>query len=188
MVERRLSLPIRGMTCASCVAHVEKALKNVDSVSNVSVNLATEKANIWFSTDAATIGHMVKAVEETGYEIPEETVILPIGGMTCASCVAHVERALNKVPGVVEVNVNLATEKATVTFVPGAAGPADFKRAVADAGYEVLEAPAEALAEQEQENEAERKMRQARFRMRIAWAFTIPIILWMFAEMFFGIV
>jgi len=107
--------------------------------------------------------------------------------MTCASCVAHVEKALNKVRGVIEASVNLATEKATVIFVPGVVGLADFKQAVAEAGYEVLEVPEEGAAEEEREDEAERKMRQARFRMRVAWAFTAPIILWMFAEMFFGI-
>jgi len=160
----------------------------VDGVEDVNVNLATEKANVRFNAGVVGIGDLVEAVSETGYEVPTETVTLPIGGMTCASCVAHVERALSKVPGVVEANVNLATEKATVTFVPGVAGLADFKQAVAETGYEVLEAPAEAIAEEEQEDEAERKMREARFRMRVAWAFTVPIILWMFAEMFFGIV
>jgi len=186
MSEQKVTLPVRGMTCASCVAHVEKALKGLDGVEDINVNLATEKANVWFNAEAVKIGDMVKAVQETGYEIPSETVILPIGGMTCASCVAHVEKALNKVPGVVEASVNLATEKATVTFVPGVAGLAEFKQAVAETGYEVLEVPVEAAVEEE-EDEAERKMRGARFRMRVAWAFTVPIILWMFVEMFFGI-
>jgi Cu+-exporting ATPase len=178
------------MTCASCVAHVERALKGVDGVSDVNVNLATEKASVRFSGDAVGIGDLVEAVQETGYEVPTETVTLPIGGMTCASCVAHVERALSRVPGVVGASVNLATEKATVTFVPGVAGLTDFKQAVAEAGYEVLEIPEEGTAagEEEREKEEERKMRQAGFRMRVAWAFTAPIILWMFAEMFFGIV
>jgi Cu+-exporting ATPase len=187
MDNRQLILPVQGMTCASCVAHVKRALKSVNGVKEVNVNLATERASVWFSTDRVGILDLVEAVQETGYEIPTETVILPIGGMTCASCAAHVENALSKVPGVVEANVNLATEKATVTFVPGVASLADFKQAVAETGYEVLEAPPEALAEEEQEDEAERKMLQARFRMRVAWAFTVPIILWMFAEMFFGI-
>ncbi|MEE9616095.1 MAG: heavy metal translocating P-type ATPase [Anaerolineae bacterium] len=187
---KQLTLPVRGMTCASCVAHVEKALKKVDGVADVNVNLATEKASVWFSTDAVGIGDLVEVVQETGYEIPTETLTLPIGGMTCASCTAHVERALNKVPGVVEAGVNLATERATVTFVPGVAGLTDFKQAVAEAGYEVLVVPEEdaAAGEEEREKEDERKMRQASFRMRVAWVFTAPIILWMFAEMFFGIV
>ena len=134
MSDQEITLPVRGMTCASCVAHVERALKGVNGVADVNVNLATEKASIWFSTDAVGIGNLVEAVQATGYDVPTETVTLPIGGMTCASCVAHVERALSKVPGVIEVHVNLATEKATVTFVPGVAGLADFKQAVAEAG------------------------------------------------------
>jgi len=186
MSGQKIALPVRGMTCASCVAHVEKALEKVEGVEEVHVNLATEKAVVEFRLDAATVGDLVAAVQETGYEVPTETVTLPIGGMTCASCAAHVEWALGKVPGVVEAHVNLATEKATVTFVPGVAGLADFKEAVAEAGYEVLEVPEEGGVEEE--DEAERKMRQARFRMRVAWLFTGPIILWMFVEMLFGVV
>jgi len=121
--------------------------------------------------------------------VATETMILPIGGMTCASCANHIESALKKVPGVLQASVNLATEKASVTYIPGLASLADFKRAVADAGYEVLEATEETAGRAgEEEDEAERKMSEARFRMRVAWAFTVPIVLWMFAEMFFGIV
>ena len=97
------------------------------------------------------------------------------------------EKALKGVEGVLSANVNLATEKATVTYIPGVADMADFKRAVADVGYEVVEAPEAVPTEGEKVDEAELKMREARFRMRVAWAFTAPIILWMFAEMFFGI-
>jgi Cu+-exporting ATPase len=175
------------MTCASCVAHVEKALGEVDGVGSANVNLATEKASVSFDPALVNLENLVQAVQETGYEVPTETITLPIGGMTCASCVAHVEKALNKVPGVTEANVNLATEKATVTYVPGVAGLADFKQAVAEAGYEVLDAPEAGAVEEAQEDEAERKMRQARFRMRIAWAFAAPIILWMLPEMVWGI-
>jgi len=186
MSQQTITLPVRGMTCASCVAHVEKALKGVDGVADVNVNLATEKAHVQFNTDAVRVGDLVQAVHETGYEIPTETVILPIGGMTCASCAAHVEKALGRVSGVVRASVNLATEKATVTFVPGVAGLEDFRKAVAEAGYQVLETLAEAV-EEEHEDEAERKMRQARFRMRVAWALTAPIILWMLPEMIWGV-
>jgi Cu+-exporting ATPase len=188
MSEQKVTMPVRGMTCASCVAHVEETLKNAEGVGDVTVNLATEKASVQFDSDTVKVGDMVKAVGETGYEIPTETTAFPVGGMTCASCVAHVEDALNNLPGVVEANVNLATEKASVTFIPGATGMVDFKRAVAEAGYEVLETPAEAeSAEEQREDEAVRKMRQARFRMRVAWLFTAPIVIWMIAEMFFGI-
>jgi len=186
----KVTLPVRGMTCASCVAHVEKALKNVEGVGEVSVNLATEKASLDFKTGAAKVGDLVNAVRETGYEVATDTLNLQIEGMTCASCVNHVEQALNKVPGVIEANVNLATERAAVTYVTETASLGDLKRAVREAGYQVVEEPDEDLAarEQAQEDEVVRKMRKARFRMRMAWVFTAPIIVWMFAEMLFGII
>jgi Cu+-exporting ATPase len=165
---------------------VEKALKGVEGVGDVSVNLATEKASLRLGGETP-VGRLVEAVNATGYEIPTETMTLPIEGMTCASCVAHVEKALNKLPGVVEVNVNLATEKARVTFVSGTTGLGDFKRAVAEAGYQVLELPTPAAVEEEREDEAVRKMRQARFRMLVAWALTVPIMLWMVPEMVAGV-
>ncbi len=186
MSEQRIALPVRGMTCAACVAHVESALKSVDGVEEVAVNLATERALLRFDPSAVRMADLVRAVQETGYEIPTETVILPIGGMTCAACAMHVEKALAEVPGVVAASVNLATEKATVTFIPGMATLADFRKAVAEAGYEVLETPAEGAAVPV-EDEAERKMRASRFRMRVAWALTVPIILWMVPEMIWGI-
>ncbi len=188
--DKNVSLPVRGMTCASCVAHVEKALKGVEGVGEVNVNLATEKASLDFRTDAVKMGDLVNAVEETGYEIPTETTTLDIEGMTCASCVNHVEQALNKVPGVIEASVNLATERASITYVAESTGPSDFKKAVREAGYEVVEGPQKGTSvdAEEHEDEVVRKMREARFRMRLAWLFTIPIVIWMVAEMFFGII
>ena len=187
MATRQVTLPVQGMTCASCVSHVAHALEKVPGVAQVQVNLATEKATVTFDNGPVPLTDLIQAVRETGYDVPTETVTLPIGGMTCASCVSHVEHALKGVPGVLDAVVNLATEKATVTFIPGVAGLADFKRAVAETGYEVLEVPEAGAVGEEEEDEAERKMREARFRMRVAWIFTVPIILWMFAEMFFGI-
>ncbi len=190
MSARKLVLPIKGMTCASCANHVARALKKVPGVADAQVNLATEKATVTFEDGAVPLQDLIHAVRDAGYDVATETITLPIGGMTCASCANHVARALRKVPGVLEANVNLATEKATVTYIPGLATLADFKKAVADAGYEVLEPQEETArtaAAEEEEDEAERKMREARRRMQVAWAFTIPIILWMIPEMFFGI-
>ncbi|MCS7283951.1 MAG: copper ion binding protein, partial [Anaerolineae bacterium] len=167
MDKQTLSIPVQGMTCAACVAHVEHALRSLEGVEDVTVNLATEKATFRFDPNAVRMTDVVRAVQETGYEIPTETVMLLIGGMTCAACAAHVEDALRSLPGVVSVSVNLATEKATVTHIPGIVSLADFRRAVAEAGYEILEAPAEGAAAA-MEDEAERKMRESRFRMRVA--------------------
>ncbi|MBE9472736.1 MAG: heavy metal translocating P-type ATPase, partial [Chloroflexi bacterium] len=200
---KRIALPVQGMTCASCVAHVERALKGVEGVSDTNVNLATEQASVIFDPKLVRLDRLVGAVRDTGYDVLTKTDSLPIGGMTCASCVAHVEGALAKTPGVLNVNVNLATEKATVEYIPTVTGPPDFRRVVAEAGYEVLRRPEEAAlgelsspgssgrgAEEQAEEELSRevrKMQDARRRMLLAWLFTGPIILWMLPEMLAGV-
>ena len=180
------TLPIRGMTCASCATHVEEALRQVEGVDEANVNLATERARVTLSTGGARIGDMVLAVRDAGYEVGSEKIILPIGGMTCAMCSSHVEEALKGLEGVLAANVNLASERALVEYVPGVVTPEDFRRAVADAGYEVLDTDA-GVQEGEGVDEAQRKMAEARFRMLVAWAFTMPIVLWMLPEMLRGI-
>ena len=187
MSKQSVALPIDGMSCASCVAHVQKALSGVDGVAEANVNLATERATLTFNAEVPT-DVLVAAVRDTGYEVKTESVTLSIGGMTCAACVAHVQKALGKVPGVLEANVNLATEKAAVIFIPGVAARSDFNAAVADAGYEVLaDSEAGVPAAGVQEDEAESKMAAARQRMQVAWIFTTVIMVWMIPEMFFGI-
>ena len=133
----RVTLPVEGMTCASCVAHVESALKEVPGVAGVSVNLATEKAAVEFSEREVPFEQLREAVSQAGYKISTSRMTLNLGGMTCASCVAHVESALKGVSGVTEAAVNLATEKATVDYVAGIAELDDFRQAVEEAGYRV---------------------------------------------------
>ena len=139
MATRQVTLPISGITCAACVLHVEGGLKDVNGVANATVNLANERATVQFDPEKAKIDQLVAAVRDVGYDVVVDKITLPIGGMTCASCVAHVEGGLRQVPGVLNVNVNLATERATVEMIPGAATLADLKRAVEDVGYEVLD-------------------------------------------------
>ena len=182
---KQITLPVQGMTCASCVVHVEGALKGVEGVSEANVNLATETASVEFIPEGTEVSQLIAAVRDVGYDVATEKVSLPIGGMTCASCVAHVEGALAGIPGVVSVNVNLATERASVQYIPTMTGLSDFRRAVAEVGYEVLPT-AEEQAEEELSREV-RKMQDARRRMLLAWAFTGPIILWMLPEMLAGL-
>jgi P-type Cu+ transporter len=187
---RQFDLPVQGMTCASCVNHVQKALSRVEGVQDVNVNLATERASLWFEPNV-TADKLVQAVRDTGYDVATDTMELAIGGMTCAACVAHVQKALNKVSGVVEANVNLATERASVTYIPGTTGLSDFEAAVARAGYEVrkrVDVETTSFSQASDiDDEAERKVAAARRRMWTAWAFTAIIMIWMIPEMFLGI-
>lgn len=137
--ELLLSLPIEGMTCASCVRRVERALSRVPGVQSASMNLANERATVAIEPGQARLEDLIKAVEQAGYAVRTAEVTLPVEGMTCASCVRRVERALIRLPGVLSATVNLATEKATVRYVPGAVAYEDFKRAVERAGYRIGE-------------------------------------------------
>lgn len=127
-----ISLPIEGMTCASCVGRVEKALAKVPGVGSVSVNLATERADI-LSAGPVDRAALIQAIEKAGYDVPAGTIELSVEGMTCASCVGRVERALKAVPGVTDAIVNLATERTTVR---GVSSTEDLVAAIKKAGYE----------------------------------------------------
>src|SRR5450830_438008 len=128
------ALAIEGMSCASCVGRVEKALLKVDGVTGASVNLATEMAKV-ISDTVIPLATLQAAVEKAGYTVAQRDIDLNVAGMTCASCVGRVEKALLKVPGVAGASVNLATESARVK-VTGDADAAALIAAIAKAGYE----------------------------------------------------
>ncbi|AEF20826.1 heavy metal translocating P-type ATPase [Pseudomonas fulva] len=163
-------LPIRGMTCASCAGRVERALRGVAQVSDASVNLASERARVQAPTEQ--LSALVAAVEKAGYEVPGQTVDLAISGMTCASCVGRVERALNKQPGVLSTSVNLATERARLQVLPGTDSQALLK-AVDAAGYSAstLETTTDTGAN------AERQLRGERWRLALALLLAAPLVL-----------
>ena len=185
-------LDITGMHCASCVATVEKSLKNLEGVSSVVVNFASEKAYVDFDVGQVTTVDLKEAVEKTGYGAIEagtesapgqlqglQDVALNIGGMSCAACAQTIEKALKKTNGVSKANVNLATEKATITFDASVINLEQISAAIEDTGYQVLGT--------EEVDREEQKMHDARKRMFLAWCFTAPIILWMLPEMIFGV-
>lgn len=128
-----LTFQIGGMTCASCAARVERALKAVPGVREASLNLATERATVRADPETP-VEILYEAVEKAGYEVPAAAFSLSISGMTCASCVTRVEKALRKVPGVAEASVNLATEKAQIRAL-GGVSPDMLIDAVTKAGY-----------------------------------------------------
>ena len=130
-----VSLPVTGMSCAACSRRVEKALSKVDGVSSASVNLATGRARVEYELGSVSERDLIGVVEGSGYGVDSRKADLGVTGMSCASCVGRVEKALKKVPGILDVSVNLATEKATVEYLADAAEPRDFERAVEGAGY-----------------------------------------------------
>src|SRR5918992_6235546 len=133
-----ITIPVIGMTCASCVARVEKTLSKTEGVSEAGVNFAAEKVTIAYDPDSASPERLIRTIEDAGYGTEVGETTLGIMGMTCASCAGRVEKALKKVPGVLDANVNLANEKATVEYLPGDVELRDLEKAVEGAGYDVV--------------------------------------------------
>ena len=132
---RTTHLDITGMSCANCSATVEDAVTALDGVTAVSVNFATDEGTVEYDPDATTLGAIVAAAEDAGYGVVTESVTIAITDMTCANCADTNQTALESVPGVVEVQVNYATDEARVTYLPGEASTGALYDAVEDAGY-----------------------------------------------------
>jgi Cu+-exporting ATPase len=182
----RRDLPIQGMTCASCVRRVERALLSVDGVSEATVNLVTEKATVSWDPGRVSVEDLARAVGDAGYDLVAPAAVsrettFPVLGMTCAACVGRLEKVLLAVPGVSSAVVNLVTERATVVHDPQLAPFAALEAAVRDAGYDVVEpaletppdAEVRADAQQRAEDDAQRRIRRD---LIVAATFTVPLV------------
>ncbi|MDQ3286448.1 MAG: heavy metal translocating P-type ATPase, partial [Actinomycetota bacterium] len=206
---RSVEFPVTGMTCASCVWRVEKALGRVEGVAEANANLATERVRVAFDPSVADAEELRRAVEGAGYgtgEIPPverpeagdsgaAEVSLAVEGMTCASCVRRVELALQKVQGVGSAAVNLATEKARVAYDPAVADVGRLRTAVEGAGYAVgavenssAEATRRPTADVRKVQEGEDRRERERDReigdLRNRWVVSLVLGLLMMAEMY----
>jgi len=170
-------LPISGMTCASCAGRVERALRKVNGAEQINVNLATEQARV--QAPAGSLPALVDAVRAAGYGVPTRTVELQIGGMTCASCVGRVERALGKVPGVEQVSVNLASERAHLEVLQ-ALDDQLLIAAVDKAGYHA----SLPQAHPDDQQAAQRRLRNERLAVGAALLLALPLVLPMLVQPF----
>ena len=175
-----LDMGISGMTCASCAGRVEKALNRVPGVTAAAVNLATERARVSFAgtPDAKAVAD---AIEAAGYEPRTVEFDLTVEGMTCASCVGRVEKALKRVPGVASATVNLATERAHVTAYAGAVEGEALVHAVEAAGYKA--APVAEAGVASPEAATEKRSRRELYHLLIAAALSAPLLLGMVGDL-----
>ena len=172
--ETRFSIPVEGMSCASCVGRVERALARVPGVTQANVNLATERADVAFA-GAPDTAAAVEAVEAAGYTVDTRTTTLAVEGMSCASCVGRVERTLARVPGVLEANVNLAAETARVRHVAGVPAEAELTAALARAGYQARRADGGAAPTEDREARRAEELAELRRAVLIAAILTLPV-------------
>ncbi|HFU1091150.1 TPA: heavy metal translocating P-type ATPase [Streptococcus suis] len=173
---KKMTLPVQGMTCATCALTVEKAVGKLVGVAEASVNLATEQLTVNYDDSQVALSDLQATVHKAGYELvdPFEKQLLEIEGMTCATCALTVEKALSKVEGVHQASVNLATEKASVSYDPAQVSLADIATAVEKAGYKAVlpqtNSPVSAVDSKEQN--------QSDLWSRFIWStvFTLPLL------------
>ena len=176
MAAKEMSIKVTGMTCAMCVATIEKALKSLEGVLEANVNLGTETATVKYDPDRVSPEQIVRAIEDTGYGVARERkeVVVKIGGMTCAMCVATIEKALKSLEGVLEVSVNLGTESARVVYDPGVVSLEEIRQAIEGTGYTYI-----GIAEEEV-RDAEREAREryiTELKRRVAVGFSSGFLL-----------
>ncbi len=172
---RQIELPIEGMTCAACASRIEKNLNRLPGV-RAAVNFANEKARVEFDASTTRPEDLVRSIEKAGFQVAPQSVQLQITGMTCAACSSRIEKALNRLPGVM-ATVNLATEVAHARFSPGATSVDELIAAVAGTGFGASE-----ISEASRKEEKARKLAAYRAELRLFWisaALSLPLVLQM---------
>ncbi|EKF87045.1 heavy metal translocating P-type ATPase [Methanobacterium formicicum] len=178
--KKKAEIKISGMHCASCALNVEKSLQGLEGVEDAQVNFGTEKATVEYHPDKVELRDLEKSVEDVGFAVVNEKVIIKVGGMTCAMCVQAIEGVLKKIDGVSEVNVNLAAEKAYVTYNPQMTSVAEMRKAIEDLGYEYLGVEGEFQIDQEEELR-KADLNGKRNRFIVAFAVSIPLMVLMYS-------
>ncbi len=178
MADNTVSLPLTGMTCTNCAANIERGLSRLEGVRQVNVNFASERAEVTFDPAQLTVQDVIERVRKSGYEVPLGRVEMPITGMTCANCVANVERALKKkVDGVVDASVNFGSERASVTYLPDRVTIEQIVAAIEKAGYGAV-VPEEGEAGQDAELAARQaEVRDQTRKFIVGVIFTTPLFI-----------
>ncbi|MCX6670347.1 MAG: heavy metal translocating P-type ATPase [Euryarchaeota archaeon] len=177
--KKKAELKISGMTCSMCSSTIEKSLDSLPGVLKAQVNLGNELASVEYDPTQVKLGDLEKAVTDVGYGTINEKVILRIGGMTCAACEKTVTEALQHLDGVVSVSMNLATEKAAVTYNQRMVSIADMKKAVEAAGYQYLGVEGE---EDFASKVQEKDLRSKRLRIYVGFLVGIPLMILMYVH------
>jgi P-type Cu+ transporter len=178
--KRTASFGLTGMTCATCAQTIQRSLEDLQGVESANVNLATERATVVYNPEKVDIDRMGKAVKDAGYDTITSEVTLSVGGMTCASCAKTIEGALLELEGVNSAVVNLATEKVKVKYDPQRVRVGQLRKAIVDAGYEVLESQ---TVDAEREARKAEMLRQKRLLI-IALIFAVPTFVLSMSMMF----
>lgn len=178
--KKKAEIKISGMHCASCALNVEKSLQNLEGVEDAQVNFGTEKATVKYDSGKLDLSELEKTVEDVGFEVVNEKVTIKVGGMTCAMCVQAIEGVLRKIDGISDVTVNLAAEKAYVTYNPNMTSVQEMKDAIEDLGYEYLGIEGEIQGDEEEKIRI-KDLNGKRNRIIVAFGVSIPLMILMYS-------
>lgn len=176
MSVRRITLPVTGMTCVNCAMNIERGIKKMSGVAEISVNSASEQATIDFDPQVLQVKDLIETIGGLGYAVPTVRIDLPVTGMTCVNCAAGIERILSrKTPGVVNAKVNFAAERAAVEYVPGITTVDDIVAGIRKAGFDAV-LPDEALDGEDVEQAArDAEIRRQTQKFAVGAGFTLPL-------------
>jgi Cu+-exporting ATPase len=177
---KRVDLPVTGMSCAACSARVQKSLSGLKGVESAAVNLAAERATVYYDPSEASADDFIHNIKDLGYGVAVSNVTIPIKGMTCASCVKRVQDALASLDGVLSVSVNLATEKATLEYSPSQAGMREFRNTLRDIGYDMVEVEQGEDIVEKEKKEREKEYSKLKSKVILGACLTIPVFLLVF--------
>jgi P-type Cu+ transporter len=176
--KEKITLPVKGMSCASCSARIEKKVGELEGVNSVQVNFAAEVASIEFDPQIISARQFPVTIEKLGFEVPGLRQTFSVEGMTCASCVSRVEKTLAALEGVREVEVNLATEQVAVDYHPALVGFEIFKLALQRAGYRLLPVQEESsdVASQRDEERHLKNLAQLKLKLVLSGAISLTVM------------
>lgn len=175
--QKKVELKIAGMTCASCAKTIEKSLLSIKGVNKAVVNLGNEAAIVEYDPEELKIVDLEKAVANAGYSVINEKIVIKIGGMSCASCAKTIEKALKRLDGIIEANVNLGDERAYITYNPQLITLSELREAVEKTGYKFLGIEGEEGETTVEEKAREKDLREKRKRFIVGFAVGIPLMI-----------
>ena len=170
---KQVILPITGMTCANCVATVERNLKKDKGVMVANVNLSSERATIEYNPEISKLGNLIERVNKAGYGVATGEADLLIKRMSDDNDARRIEKAVNKIEGVLDVNVNITSEHAKINYIPTIVSQAEIRRVIKSSGFEVVETGSD--AEDAEQIARQREIDQQRRLLIVGLVFTIPL-------------
>lgn len=178
---QKLAIPVTGMSCASCARRIETKLNAAEGVEQAAVNFAAEKVSVDYDPQKITIDQIITVIRDLGFDVAAVETRLKVSGMTCSACVQRVEKALSAHKGVLEAFVNISTETANVSFLPGITNVQELRDLITKAGYEAV--PVDELNEEEEQRHKDLETQRQKRMFIFSAAFSIPLMSVMLLEL-----